>query len=309
MVPRVNSGASHVGVGIAPVESRIRAFHEYLRVRSERGTQIPSQGKRLIQAIGEDLATVSSSEMPVDPVRIAVTLNACVEVAPTTSRGQLGKLVPVPGGFRVVLYGQERGLGEAQGSLGIQGDATPQLTNRGRFTLAHELGHALFYTRPRDAAEKPVRVIPAGSARDVYWREEGLCHEFARALLVPSFAKALVGPTPSPSAIVGATKALRVSREVLVRRVLHDWLLWSETTLLHVSGSGKQLRAQLLHGAAVSRRTVAVGAAQRLRAVEEEGDWLEVLNAIENLFGCPRTSMLVSEKEVWAIIQQPAPLK
>lgn len=303
MVSKLNRSALARNIGTSLLEPKIREFHEYLRARLERRIHVPSRGKVLIQGIGEALVE-SSWEPPVDPMRIAFALNANVEVLQRAGHSQLGKLLPVRGGFRLVVYGDDRVVEPAQGEFGPEFESASSLTSRGRFTLAHELGHTLFYTRPRQPSETPERVTPADGAREAHWREEGLCHEFARALLVPSVAKSLVDPTPSTRAITAATRLFRVSREVLIRRALHDWNLWSETSFLHVSFFGDRVRAQLLHGSAARRRAgSAVGGADQLRAVRQKATPRELLPTIESLFRCSRDDMLVYEKEVWAILR------
>jgi Zn-dependent peptidase ImmA (M78 family) len=63
-------------------------------------------------------------------------------------------------------------------------------TNRGHFTVAHEIGHTLFYDSslvpPRRLDERPQRSLRAPSARALLNREEAFCDEFASELLLPT---------------------------------------------------------------------------------------------------------------------------
>jgi Zn-dependent peptidase ImmA (M78 family) len=53
---------------------------------------------------------------------------------------------------------------------------------RARFDIAHEIGHTLFYDI---GASPPRRLLQPGDAAKMSVKEESLCSEFARQLLVP----------------------------------------------------------------------------------------------------------------------------
>jgi hypothetical protein len=83
-------------------------------------------------------------------------------------RRHTAMLVPAADGFRVLVDPQ----------LWERSTSDTHLRRRLRFVVAHELGHTLFYRRGRP----PKRTRPADRS------EEGFCHRFAGALLVPPSA-------------------------------------------------------------------------------------------------------------------------
>jgi hypothetical protein len=115
------------------------------------------------------------------------------------------------------------------------------------------LGHTLFFETQNDFSF-PKRIVPQpASFQQTRWREEGLCHDFARALLIPKNARSLINPTPHMGALVDLVRAARVTPEPLVRRIMYDWDLWPDVVLAQLTISGGRLRAKLFRGA--NRRT------------------------------------------------------
>jgi hypothetical protein len=85
-----------------------------------------------------------------------------------------GVLVPVPGGFHILL----RDLEPRELDIGAP-EASGLLTHRQRFTLAHEIAHTLFY---KNAKENPVDSGEVKKDSDL----EEICDVAAKRVLVPA---------------------------------------------------------------------------------------------------------------------------
>lgn len=141
--------------------------------------------------------------IPVDVYELAAAKGIKVDDGEIKTSCQEGMLVPERSGFRVVL----------------RRTATE---TRKRFSLAHELGHALFYTNEGDGPKHQVAILSAAE-RDA---EERICDRFAGALLMPreEFVKLLSGLTPqSPLEVLrrldAAARQFRVSVPACVARL------------------------------------------------------------------------------------------
>jgi Zn-dependent peptidase ImmA (M78 family) len=128
-----------------------------------------------------------------------------------------GALEPVPGGFRVYLKSNK------EYELAMT-ETEPALSNRTRFTLAHEIAHTFFYDisgiqsrsgqkrKPRTLKKKP----PAK-------RLEDLCQYGAGSLLIPiqflNKRRRENDGAFSGAEFVALAKELKVSPEALIRRL------------------------------------------------------------------------------------------
>lgn len=283
----------------ARLHEAISSFHSYLR-RRQLGEK-PIGGKLAMQSIAEAVVGLLPGTLPVDPEDAAALLGARVEMSPASARGQLGSLIPALGGFRVILYGQHLAASQDPDELVDSPKPDRVLSSRGRFTLAHELGHTFFYSGTR--ANTPQRITPKGALRNEHWWEEGLCHDFARALLMPDVGRRLVEHHASPHAVVRGAKTFRVSREVFLRRVLHDWQLWSDSTWLHASWFQGTVRTQVLHGSSRRNRRRTPAEATRFQSAlngtfPPEG----VVRVVATQLGLKQERMLVSSHELWALL-------
>jgi hypothetical protein len=136
-----------------------------------------------------------------------------------------GRLVVVP-------YREEGTLVPCESGFEVRVQAGTALT-RVRATVAHELGHTLFY----DPASKPCRRILARTQIHAQ-REEILCWDFARELLLPremfvSEAK----PVPSPDEVLRVAQKFRVSTHLVCRRAFYDTRIW-QNAVVSLSGPG-----------------------------------------------------------------------
>lgn len=158
-------------------------------------------------ALREELETfaaqlVAGRRCPVDLEEILAQLGVGLDVQRPQPGDPVGSLCQRAGRPVIVVYD----------------DPGKDLRARGRFTLAHELGHWVLETW---GAERP------GSRRE-YWAREAECNAFAAALLIPGAAvDYIVRPRPATAGELYSRLRLvaeraRVSTETACRRALSD---------------------------------------------------------------------------------------
>jgi len=129
-----------------------------------------------------------------------------------------GELIPKRGGFSVILNSEHN-------------------QTRKRTTLAHEIGHTLFFDI---SVMPPKRIITYSKS------EEWLCYDFGRCLLMPSkFVKKYVSKykrTPTPQKIIDLTNLFEVSKDLFLRRITQDFHLWNDTIIFLVEVNGNELK-------------------------------------------------------------------
>jgi Zn-dependent peptidase ImmA (M78 family) len=179
----------------------------------------------------------------IDIQLIAHNMNVDVSFARTRLAGH-GRIIPKNDGFVAMIAGNP-------------GDV------RARFTLAHELGHILFYDLERVPARRLFAHLPDSNE---YRREEGLCDKFAGTLLLPkSFFPVEITDSISMKEILDGASLRKVSAEVMVRRILHDfhWLRKCGFYLIIIRGNaavkvqrfvGSEVRGKGISGPELLRR-------------------------------------------------------
>lgn len=110
------------------------------------------------------------------------------------------------------------------------------LTPRERFTVAHELGHALL--------ESSCAIRPSRASE--YWALEEVCHEFAAKMLMPTeFVKRVVPSSPSASefliAVERTAAACRASITAASRRLV-DAVPGTAAWMVEAVGTGTDYR-------------------------------------------------------------------
>jgi hypothetical protein len=286
------------------VDAAIKRFQQYIIARTARTAPGPSSARHLIQLVSEELAAVACPLLPVDPMSVASLLGISLAFASQDPSGQLGKLEPVLGGFRLALYGQRHISSPSEGNLELADERAPSITRRGRFTIAHEIGHSLFYSRAGEH-ERPSRVVPVAATSSGHWKEEGLCHDFARALLLPTSANSLAESQPSIQGLLAGAGAFRVSKDVFVRRILYDWEMWPDAEVVTVR-VGPDRSTLMVHRGADARR--AAKRQSRLTPVRSQILGLRSKSAIADLLrktlAPRRVEIWTRGIEVWAVASQ-----
>ncbi|MBZ5647315.1 MAG: ImmA/IrrE family metallo-endopeptidase [Acidobacteriia bacterium] len=142
-------------------------------------------------------------QVPVDVFRLAAQKGLAVKENLEGAGCQEGLLVPVDGGYRVRLR-------------------RASTDTRKRFSLAHELGHTLFY---EDAGSGPRHVIGILSKQE-HNAEEKICDMFAQCLLMPKRPLKLALeriPANAPGELLnlleGTSRTFRVSMPALLARL------------------------------------------------------------------------------------------
>ncbi len=225
-----------------------------------------SGAAQLIDDIADQLVSSATAPSQGSYLRpIADTLRVKVRFVRSKEREQFcGIVEPVPSGFQAVVH--------FSGSVGA----------RERFTIAHEIGHTLFYTL---GDGEPQRIIPALSLAGprARHREEGLCNRFARALLL---TKATVGriasEPPALDVLFRWATRLAVNPEVVARRVLHDVEGWSTQTFYRILfRTGDPVNVRVIRGCQVRNNVSGPVIAEALQG-DEERSVGKVLRALIN---------------------------
>ena len=184
--------------------------------RTEPGTRYP-RSKELIQRVADALAQSATHRgRSVDLLRVGRLLRVGQRLDCESKRAVIAWLVPVDGGFHISV---NRSRAMSEGRL--------------RFSIAHEYGHTLFFSL---YSSPPRRIVPMAISNTPGYRwEEGLCHDFARALLLP---KGTTYEAASGGIGLGLLERICssyvVSMDVAVRRILYDLRLWRSTILYRV---------------------------------------------------------------------------
>lgn len=105
---------------------------------------------------------------------------------------------------------------------------------RNRATLAHEIGHSLFY----DTSKSPPKKVYKNNDSE----EEWVCWDFARSLLIPRLhVEELLSQykeTPKPQLISEIANNFKVSIDILLKRIRWDFNSWKDSTLFVGSFKG-----------------------------------------------------------------------
>src|SRR5436853_516931 len=132
------------------------------------------QHRQYVEELARALARKHSHSTPVDLFKLAEVQG--VLAIQLRSIVPEGITYPVTGGFMIAIrHGREETI-----QLHIDDPRRPRLTNRQRFTLAHEIAHTLyFHPFARDSKPTTRPRAPRGV------RLERFCDRAARLLIVP----------------------------------------------------------------------------------------------------------------------------
>ena len=208
----------------------------------------PGQARSLVQRIAEALASAYRLD-PVMPAnglaQLCDDLGIRIDVRdPGGKTASHGELRPEVGGFVARVY-DSAGARDAVASNQLQFDwqtsqvAPPAtttiegLSRRGVFSLAHEVGHGLFYRLERVGAA-PTRLVPRPPTPREKVREEGLCEDFAAAFLLPDACSAELPADFCLDDIVAAWRRWPVPVATIVRRAMYDWHAGKSTVVMCV---------------------------------------------------------------------------
>ena len=171
------------------------------------------EAKRLIQLAAEALLReVEEFKAPISPAAIAPLLRIKWQIAARTDSRLDGSLTPEGSYFRAVVF--------------VDDQRFSGLSRRARFTFAHECGHTLFFDLDSRTLNRIIPVgLPSNRGSDlesIDRREEGLCYDFARALLLPTELLRDLDTERSLGHLFRSCKSFDVSEEVIIRRLMYD---------------------------------------------------------------------------------------
>jgi Zn-dependent peptidase ImmA (M78 family) len=208
------------------------------------------KAQALIQGISASIVNVIGYEaLPINILTIAEKLRIAIELHPSSQYFR-GKVEPVFGGFELNLYGQTSTIESIiKHGLPFQehiGGCQLEVTNQGRFALSHEIGHIFFYSsiHPELTPER----IYSRKIGGKFSREEGLCHDFARAILIPNQYRKMINKEPSLVVLMKLSKIFGVGLEPLVRRILYDWQMWGGVIFFNITKKNTELRVNCFRG-------------------------------------------------------------
>lgn len=289
------------------VAKAISAFQTYIRGQYSRGAQHWSQAQNLIQEVAESLVATATGKPPTDLVRVAELLRLEIQCLPQRTPQHFGKLMPRLGGFTAAVYLAPPVAISPQSGLAIS-PVPPSaadfsgLSRTGRFILAHEFAHALFYT-VAEQGKMPERVIGTRPAtRDWHWREEGLCNAFARALLIPKRWSSAVEFSASFAGLIECGRLFHVPSTPLLHRILYDWEMWPTAAMVRVDSRYQKLQLRIFKGKMRRKTGSAPTKPQLQRALRTIMNPESVREILSRQFGVLERSILVHNGVIWAFI-------
>lgn len=217
-----------------PIQEALREFQTY-SLRRAQGAET-GRGKALMQALALTVCT-ECDVRPGDPSpglqRALKCFRVDCQIRPKREFGRVGQLAAHSGGFTLTVFEDD------VPQLSFDSLQMP-ISRRGWFTLGHEIAHVAFY-RLESPNATPARIVsrPLLSKQDRN-REEGLCEDFSRSLLLPDFEKMSIPPEASMSTLLTLWRERNwhLPLVAVVRRILHDWCLWPEAVLVSIRRDG-----------------------------------------------------------------------
>lgn len=273
-----------------PVEDAIRCFQLYIRKEYQARSARWLSARDLIQEIAElILSALGVRELPVDPRPIAESMDIRLEVRKQAHAISAGHLVPANYGFAVIVFDT--------------GGVDAPLTTRARLTIAHECGHALFFNR--SAGQIPSPIIPRSTqANNIDTRrEEGLCFDFARALLMPKPLASFESIVPSVETLFTKARAFQVSPETLIRRVLYDFKAWRSVAFLKIDLAPTITGVQVFRGFDRRKDTSVPSGPQLLRMLSGK-DLHGVFKTLQTEYSLSAGSARTLGKQLWVSLDR-----
>jgi|GEM_PF-3775737 len=243
------------------LSAKISLFQSYVsRQYSSKATGWPGAKKRIQDIAAAIVTTLGLKTPPVDLARVARLFQVNITERRTMHANVSGQLLPTRNGFEIVVLENSK----------------TQPSTRWRFTLAHELGHTLFFFSGPNGPER-IFPRPLGPLSPLTRREEGLCDAFAAALLVPDvFICDLRSHSPTMADIIQTSLRLQVTPDVLIRRLLHDFRVMQDRAVYAVRPSNP-LRVTVFRGGAASRKLPTADQLKVLLASQNSTNYIAVL--------------------------------
>lgn len=214
------------------VLTKVSRFQDYISKRYHSDSTDWPLAKNRIQEVADSVVSTLKLESPpinLDPV------TTLFDVRVSRRRNLLdnisGQLVPRKDGFEIIV---------------AEGTAT-HLSTRWRFSIAHELGHTLFFSHGPRGPERifPKQIRPLSP---LFKKEEALCDSFAAALLVPKIVLACFhSRSPTLAQVIHASLRFEVMPDVMFRRLLSDFGFLQERVIYAIR-STPEIRVNVFRG-------------------------------------------------------------
>jgi Zn-dependent peptidase ImmA (M78 family) len=271
------------------------------------------EANRLIKDIAREITSSTANEhLPINLESVVSRFNIRLKQQTNSFSEGLGKLKPISGGFELAIFGQmwKSKLEDPQlPFVGANHDKCSgteiirDLTYQGRLTLAHELGHILFYTADRISA-KPTRLISKRLGETTRrWREEGLCEDFARALLMPDEYKYIIKEPGKIHDLFEISETFHVSFEPAVRRILYDWRKWPSGLIVNVDFKKTKCRIKCFRG--IDRKKISSSNPTRTKISDLLGDVKtpsEAATMFRKVFGLDEDRTAFTKLSLWVML-------
>ncbi|HUS99104.1 MAG TPA: ImmA/IrrE family metallo-endopeptidase [Candidatus Thermoplasmatota archaeon] len=198
--------------------------------------------KRLFPLIVEKMWTESSQYNPpvnLEPIAKLRKMHTFIKIP----RDNHGKLVPDSDGFKIYLSDKD--------PLNLQ-----------RVTIAHEIGHTLFFNLSSSPPSRSPRKNVSNIIQD---KEEWLCYDFARELLMPT-SKSLKllqhnYRRPSMEGLYEIARIFQVSLDVVCWRIFRDFRLWQDAAVFFISSNADPLivkKKYIYRGEKIKKRNIQI---------------------------------------------------
>lgn len=244
----------------------------------------------LLQKVAEAISTyIGSTASAINPIYAADLLgvNLHFERQPLQEQMNLGcgRLTASPRGFEATVYGAEH---------------EPQA----RLTTAHECGHSLFFTPVCEST--PQRIVPVSLdfGSPLRRREEALCDEFARTLLIPStFRDQLLQSPGRIDDVFFLARRLSVAPSVLIRRVAYDFGGWDDRVFFGINFVQQKWRVRPYRGLSNRRSTVVPTGPEIEKTLTDARTIQEVARLLFDTHKFPPTEVISQGLSIWCSIQ------
>jgi Zn-dependent peptidase ImmA (M78 family) len=240
---------------------KVLLFQDYVSKQySSHSTNWPL-AKIRIQDVAESIvSTLELDQPPIDLDRVVTLFEISISFQRSLYNNVSAQLIPSKTGFQIVV---------AQ-------SMASHLSTRWRFSIAHELGHTLFFSAGRYGPER-IYPTPISAISHLSKKEEGLCDSFAAALLVPnSFRGYFRSQSPTMADIIRASLRFEVTPDVAVRRILHDFRFLEKQAIYAVRLS-KDLRVNVFRGRCANRNLPTANSVRLLLTNHDSADYISVL--------------------------------
>jgi Zn-dependent peptidase ImmA (M78 family) len=243
------------------IEEKVLRFQAYVSQQYSSHSSNWPLAKIRIQDVAESIvSTLGLDQPPIDLDLIAGLFDIKVSIGRHLYDNVSAQLIPSKAGFQIIV---------AQRTVG-------HLATRWRFSLAHELGHTLFFSAGPHGPER-IFPTPISAVSRLSKKEEGLCDSFAAALLVPtSFRGYFPSQSPTMAEIIRASLRFEVTPDVVVRRLLHDFR-FLESRAIYAVRLSRDLRVNIFRGRRANRSLPTANHVKSLLTNHDRADYVSAL--------------------------------